>query len=259
MLEFEIAVELTQRDISRVRQLLLTLVQRQPTKDTTKTYQEKAEELATILGAMGELLTRYHAIPLSDAPLQQPELQQEFFTMLENMLRLEKWQDRPLLQAAAQQLKKTYDQLLEQEGKKRPDAKETRAAALAERRATMIQVFISLYQSDGYNMKKWAALLEVISDLSASRPIFRQENDVRAVIRVKEQKQNEGYAVVYIYPTVVLPVTKGQTAQDKSGHDFVFVKERALRPENIIYFEHVSGRYLLQEGVLIRQGDSSFM
>jgi intracellular multiplication protein IcmQ len=254
MLEFEIAIELMQREVSRAQQLLLTLTEQK----NIKIYQEKANELETFLGSMSELLTRYHAIPLSDAALREPELQQEFFTTLDSFLHTKKWQEKPLLQAIAQGLRKTYDSLQEHERKKTPDAKELKAAALAEQRANMMQVFISLYQADGFNLKKWAALLEVISDLSASRPIYQQENDVRAVIRLKEQKQNEGYASVYIQPKATLAVAKGQTAQDKAGHDLVFVKERTLRLENIIYFEHVTGRYVLKEGMLVRQGDSSF-
>jgi len=255
MIEFEFSVELMQREIARIRQLLSTLL----LKKSTKMYQDKQTELGTFLSETEALLKRYHAIPLADVDVKQTELQREFFTQVDKLLQLEKWKANDLLQAAGQQLKKVREQLPDWEQKKKPDLKEARAVALAAQHSNMTQVFISLYQADGYNMKKWAALLEMMKDLAASRPIYQAEQDVRTVIRTKEQKQNEGYAAVYVSPKLVLAGgASGQALQDKSGYKLAFVKEGALLPEHMLYFEHISGRYTLQDGVLVRQGDSSF-
>jgi Dot/Icm secretion system protein IcmQ len=243
MLEFDIETELMGREIFRIRQLLLTLAARNSYTPQGDRGSPLLLELEAALNAIANHAKRDPA---------------ELFSVLDDLLTPAKWEGSTLLQAALQQLRKAYDRLRasEQEFSVIEAAKLAREAAEVAKRANMTQVFISLYQADGFNMQKWAALLNAIAESSlSSRPVYRLEPDVCTTIRMKEQKQNEGYAAIYVSPNAILPVASGQAALDKQGHELVFIKEGALRPENMIYFCHISGRYVLKENILIRQGE----
>ncbi|MFU8797798.1 MAG: type IVB secretion system protein IcmQ [Gammaproteobacteria bacterium] len=197
--------------IKQIREMLLKIGDKNPL------YLEMVSQLDTCLITLRELEERHEPI----AP------------QITALLHSATWKKTKLLESAYQQLQKHYEVLdiSEKEHVKTPDIQAIRQAARTTKHAGMHLVFVSLYQADGLNMKKWASLLGSIGDLAASRPVYQQESDVRNMIQTKEQKQNEGYVAIYITPG----------------------KTKLLQTEDIAYFEHVSGQYNFQDGILIKQ------
>lgn len=116
-------------------------------------------------------------------------------------------------------------------------------------------VYIALYQMDGDNMDKWAMTLNAIAMQGISRPIYENEVDVCSMIRAKEQKTKEAYAVVKMKATDI--INSAVSPKDRADRKLIYVKPGSLKTENISRFVHLSGQYLLQKGKLIKLDLSS--
>lgn len=118
----------------------------------------------------------------------------------------------------------------------------------------ILPVYIALYQSTGLNLKKWEALLNSINNFSSGRPIYKNEEDVKAFLRSKENQQNDAYALVHISQKDILPAAPNKPLQDRFGHQLLMVKEGAIKPQNIIRFIHITGEYTFKNGALVKKG-----
>lgn len=111
------------------------------------------------------------------------------------------------------------------------------------------EVYVALYQFDGHNLDKWAQILNTISFQGVSRPIYAKEEEVCSMIRGKEKREKEAYAVVKVPDGTIIP---GTTSQDKQGYPLLHLKQGTLQSKLIFKFVHVSGQYLWQNGKLIK-------
>ena len=112
-------------------------------------------------------------------------------------------------------------------------------------------IYLSVYQTDGNNLRKWATVLASVQKLSIGRPAYEKESAARAVVRAKAQQQREGYIAVWVNNEDVLPAWGGKVTQDRFGHDLLTLREGAILPENIDYFQHTTGQYYLADGQLV--------
>lgn len=113
-----------------------------------------------------------------------------------------------------------------------------------------LKVFVSVYQSDYNNLTKWQNTLLGITEYSVSRPIYRNEEYIEEIIRAR-QSFNEGYAIVFIRETDIIPPYAGKPLMDKFGHELLTVKQGAILPENIFEFVHLEKRYFFRNGRLL--------
>lgn len=118
-------------------------------------------------------------------------------------------------------------------------------------------VYLSLYQADGNNMPKWAAVLSSLQKLSIGRPVYATEQAARAAMRGKRDPRCEAYVAVRVREQAILPPLGGVVQKDKFGNELLTLKEGVLRPENVLYFCHVSGRYQYQKKQLVIEPESS--
>lgn len=114
------------------------------------------------------------------------------------------------------------------------------------------EVYVSLYQAQGTTIPKWAAILTSLTQLSITRPIYKNEEDIRASIRAKAFQANDAYVVVKIRKSDVLPAPEGKTPVDRFGRELMVLKENVIRPENITRFVHLTGEYHFINGALIK-------
>lgn len=114
------------------------------------------------------------------------------------------------------------------------------------------EIYISLYQTSGQNLKKWESLLSSINNYSSGRPIYRTEEDMKSFLRPKENQQNDGYAVVYVNASDILKPPANKPLLDKSGRELLIVKEGTIRSQNIVRFVHMTGQYRFEKGVLVK-------
>ncbi len=117
------------------------------------------------------------------------------------------------------------------------------------------KIFISLYNADGNNVSKWKNLLVNLSKHIITRPLYREEEAVQALLRSKVNKSNEAYVIVNVNPTDILSVADDQILKDRLGQPLITIADQAVRAVQAVYFVHISGFYKFINNTLIRQGD----
>ncbi|WP_419420330.1 Dot/Icm secretion system protein IcmQ [Legionella sp. D16C41] len=113
------------------------------------------------------------------------------------------------------------------------------------------EVFISLYTSDGGNIQAWERILFNLPKQIISRPIYAQEEDVKNLIKSKENKINEAYVSIWVDKDTILNLPPDKAPRDRFGKSLLTLKDRSIDLNNIDYFAHLSGTYRYQRGRLI--------
>jgi intracellular multiplication protein IcmQ len=138
-----------------------------------------------------------------------------------------------------------------------PDAQHTEtkpgfATRLAQRSGQQ-EIYISLYSSDGGNLSSWERIVMNLPHQTISRPIYANETDVRALLRTKDNKQNEAFVAIYINQSDILPLPPERSSIDKLGVPLLSLKDNALDLNNISRFVHQSGVYQWYRSRLLPQ------
>lgn len=116
------------------------------------------------------------------------------------------------------------------------------------------EIYVSLYSSDGRNLQSWEKILASLPRQMISRPIYADEEDIKAVLKTKENKQNEAYVSIYINQSDILPLSSDKAPVDKLGKTLLTLKDKSISLDNISRFVHVSGVYRYTNGRLIKNG-----
>jgi intracellular multiplication protein IcmQ len=114
------------------------------------------------------------------------------------------------------------------------------------------EVYVSLYSADGSNMQSWEKIVTNLPRQMISRPIYADEEDVKAAIKIKENKQNEAYVAIYINQSDILALSTDRISVDKLGKMLLSLKDKTLNLDNISRFIHISGIYQFVNGRLIK-------
>ncbi len=164
------------------------------------------------------------------------------------------WDESNFLRAIGKNLNEIRENFVNQLGAKAQSFKSE--AHLAHRmalRSGQQEVFVSLYSADGTNMQTWEKIVANIPRQMISRPIYANEEHVKAVIKTKENKQNEAYLGIYINQSDIIPLPPDKILLDKLGNTLLSLKDRTLDLDNISCFVHVSGHYRFDRGRLIKE------
>ncbi|MEN9916410.1 MAG: Dot/Icm secretion system protein [Pseudomonadota bacterium] len=113
------------------------------------------------------------------------------------------------------------------------------------------EVYIALYQSQGSNMSKWQEVVVSLVNYMMGRPIYRNETDVQAAIRLNDRNLNHAYAVVKVASEAILTGELART--DREGRQLISLREAAIKLQNIIRLVHASGEYRLVGNFLVKQ------
>jgi len=124
--------------------------------------------------------------------------------------------------------------------------------AVAPLSSSEVEVYISLFQSDGYNMNKWEMQLRSLERYIVGRPVYQHQADVEKRIRLKAGTVNEAYIAVAILKSEILTDTVSTLQKDPHGHPLLSLKETALKTGRIISFTHQNIHYRFVSGKLIR-------
>jgi intracellular multiplication protein IcmQ len=114
------------------------------------------------------------------------------------------------------------------------------------------EVYVSLYSSDGINLQSWDRIVANLPRQMISRPIYADEEDAKAIIKTKENKQNEAYVAIYINQSDILLLSPDKAPVDKLGKVLLSLKDKTLNLDNISRFVHISGSYRFVNGHLIK-------
>lgn len=113
------------------------------------------------------------------------------------------------------------------------------------------EVYIALYQSQGSNMSKWQEVVVSLVNYMMGRPIYQNETDVQAAIRLNDRNLNHAYAVVKVASEAIL---SGElTRTDREGRQLISLREAAIQLQNIIRLVHATGEYRLVGNFLVKQ------
>lgn len=130
---------------------------------------------------------------------------------------------------------------------------ETHLAHRMALRTEQQEVYISLYSADGSNLQSWERIVANLPRQMISRPIYANEEHVKASIKAKENKLNEAYIAIYINKTDIIPLHPDKALSDKFGNALLTLKDKTLDLENISRFIHLSGVYQFNRGHLIKE------
>jgi intracellular multiplication protein IcmQ len=119
-------------------------------------------------------------------------------------------------------------------------------------RAGQQEVFVSLYSSEGSVLQSWEPIVANLPKQMVSRPIYADEEDIKALIKTKEKKNNEAYVSMYIAQSDILILPSDRTPMDKLGKSLLILKDKSLSLDNINRFVHQSGVYRYVNGKLIK-------
>ena len=114
------------------------------------------------------------------------------------------------------------------------------------------EIFIALYSSDGENIASWERILMNLPKQMISRPIYADEEDIKALIRTKANKINEAYVSMYINQSDILFLPVDKTPIDKLGKSLLTLKDKALNLDSINRFVHQSGSYQYSHARLVK-------
>lgn len=114
------------------------------------------------------------------------------------------------------------------------------------------EIYVSLYSADGVNIQSWEKIVFNLPRQMISRPIYADEADIKALLKTKENKQNEAYVAIYINQFDILPLSADKAPVDKLGKTLLSLKDKTLNLDNISRFVHASGVYRYERGRLVK-------
>lgn len=114
-------------------------------------------------------------------------------------------------------------------------------------------IYISLYQSQGSNVHKWQEVIASLARYSMGRPIYKEEDDVRAAARLTNRNINNAYVVVKVNADAILPDSPEQPRCDREGRKLIMLREGAISLHNIVRLVHTTGEYKLVGNFLVKQ------
>jgi hypothetical protein len=110
-------------------------------------------------------------------------------------------------------------------------------------------VYVHLFHANGKQINRWANVLSPrnLVEYSVNRPIYENEEQVKAYIRSRPQVDEHAYIVVKINKSDVLP----KQQLDILGQPLLKLKERSLQSDNLLKFVYKNESYQLFDGQLL--------
>ena len=164
------------------------------------------------------------------------------------------WEQSSFLKVIGKNLVEIRDDFLTQLGastKAQLRAESNLANRLALRSGQQ-EVYISLYSADGNNLQTWERIVANLPRQMISRPIYAREDDIKSLLKTKENKKNEAYVAIFINQGDILPLAPDKASVDKLGTVLLALKDKTLNLDNISRFVHFTGTYHYVQGRLTK-------
>lgn len=162
------------------------------------------------------------------------------------------WESSNFLRVIGKNLRKIRDNFVQEV--KLNEAIETPAKELSTKLPAshrgQKEIYIALYTQEGSVLQAWERLILNLPKQVVSRPIYAQEEDVKFLIKSKENKINEAYAAIYVNEDDILAMHPDKVSKDRFGKALLTLKDKAINLDNITRFVHISGVYHYKKGRL---------
>jgi intracellular multiplication protein IcmQ len=119
--------------------------------------------------------------------------------------------------------------------------------------AGRVPVYISLFQTEGLNLSRWAMQVRALANYVQGRPIYRVEEAVMQMIRSKLDGTNDAYVVVAIPKETIM--IESTARLDRNGCELLNLSDHAVRDSQFIEFVHQQKRYCWIDYHLVLQGN----
>jgi intracellular multiplication protein IcmQ len=164
------------------------------------------------------------------------------------------WDRSNILRMIGKNLTQVRDDFLGLLGASTPAQKmeETRLAKQKAVRGNQQEIYISLYCFDGANLQSWERIVANLPNQMISRPIYAAEDQIKEILKLKENKTNEAYVGIYINKEDLLSLHPDKILKDKLGNSLLSIKDKTLFLDNISRFVHITGTYQLEKGRLVK-------
>ena len=116
-------------------------------------------------------------------------------------------------------------------------------------------LFISIYQTQGRDIKQWELLLRSLSTFYLGRPVYDDIEKAQAWVRSKNDPSTEAFVEVWVNNSTILEAPTYQRC-DKLGQKLVNLSQSALKTEDIVRFYHLNKCYDFKENILIIKNDN---
>lgn len=164
------------------------------------------------------------------------------------------WDQSNFLKVIGKNLNEIRDGFLNQLGARSQSQlkAESHLASRIALRSGQQEVYVSLYSADGSNIQSWERIVANLPRQMISRPIYADEEDVKAALKIKENKVNEAYVAIFISQADILQLSSDKTSFDKLGKVLLSLKDKTINLDNISRFVHHTGVYNYDRGHLIK-------
>lgn len=114
-----------------------------------------------------------------------------------------------------------------------------------------VKLYVSLYQANGHDMKKWTDQLNSLGSYMIGRPVYQREEDIIQAMRKKLSQTSEAYIVVAVDKSKIISSMHGEQRKDKLGTRLVTLVPDAIDTGNILEFVYQSKRYYFRDHQLL--------
>lgn len=182
------------------------------------------------------------------------QLKQEILSAFDKALTHDCWNKGLLFQTTAKNLRELREYVNKElavldETEKEIDSHHVKVQGLLDK--GYVPVFISLHQAEGAKMDSWVAAIKTLVHHNITRPVYRDEQQMQAMIRHRMHPKREGYVVAYVKKGDILPPYAGKVTHDKLGYELLTLRDGCIAIEHIIEFIHDNKRYVFRDGKLV--------
>lgn len=177
-------------------------------------------------------------------------LTDQIIAAVDHILEAENWDESLFLRNALKPLKEIREQAIALK-KEATMTVADQQTVLRDLEDDEMLVYISVFQSEGHNLRRWELQLNSLRSYLLGRPVYEKESDVVKVLRQKLVQTSEAFVVVAIRKSDVQTFAHQAERVDRYGNVLLTLKDTAVKPENIFEFVHQGKRYFFKEGKLI--------
>lgn len=163
------------------------------------------------------------------------------------------WDESNFLRVIGKNLQEIRERLASEVAKNTLTVGSNRLDSRNRRQQGFQEVYIALYSSEGNQLQSWERILANLQRQMISRPIYSDEENVRSLIKTKENKLNEAYVAIDINPADILVMNSDKIMYDKLGKPLLNLKDRSLNLDHVNRFVHMSNTYTYVKGRLVKQ------
>ncbi|MBX9586405.1 MAG: Dot/Icm secretion system protein IcmQ [Gammaproteobacteria bacterium] len=178
------------------------------------------------------------------------ETLKSFIDTVDKTLATGGWQETFLLQNMEKKIKELREEAITLQNQIKTENQAKSMGVTKTQLDDLQTVFVSVFQQDYNDLRSWERTLKSITDYSITRPVYKEEEHIKEMIRGRPDPNKEGYVVVLVKRQDIVKGLPGKPAIDKLGYELLNIKEGGIKPGGIQRFI-LSGRtYEYVEGSL---------